>query len=331
MRLHVVGVTADGRMWRAIRYAGSWRAFFDVESAAGERGAFAACSCAQVGVDERSGTGHLHIVGATTEGRLWHAVRHPSGWEPFADIESRAGERGRFVDVACAEVAGNLHVVAVTDDSQAQETRVWHTIRYSNSWQPFDDIEWAAGDRGNFVAVDCAGIGEQLHVVGVTADGRLWHAIRYPTWWQPFNDVEQSLAGGERGHHFHIACAGIGDNLHVCAQSLEESWRYVLWHAIRFPTWWQPFNDVGRPGEPNLPFDVACAGIEGDLHVCLTTDTYVTSEERDEGQVPEWHLWHTVRHPNSWQPFGDVELAAGERCDFVTVACTGVNTPPARP
>jgi hypothetical protein len=89
----------------------------------------------------------LHLVGVTTDGRLWHTVRNTNGtWTPFGDVEGQAGDRGSFVDVDCARVAGSLHVARVTSDG-----RLWHTVRRPNgTWTPFGDVEGQAGERGVF-------------------------------------------------------------------------------------------------------------------------------------------------------------------------------------
>jgi hypothetical protein len=58
---------------------------------AGERGAFYDVAAAEI-------AGELHLCGATTDGHLWHTVRHRDGsWLPFADVEATAaGEHGAF-------------------------------------------------------------------------------------------------------------------------------------------------------------------------------------------------------------------------------------------
>jgi hypothetical protein len=57
------------------------------------------------------------------------------------------------------------------------------------SWTPFDDVEGHIGDLGEFVKVDAAANGGQLHIVGVTRTGRAWHSIRIPTQWRAAEDV----------------------------------------------------------------------------------------------------------------------------------------------
>ena len=97
----------------------------------------------------------MHLSGVTNDGHLWHTIRHTDGsWSPFGDVEVPAGDRGKFINVSCAEVGGELHVCGVTDDGH-----LWHTIRHTDgSWSPFGDVEGPAGDRGYFKAVSLAGL-----------------------------------------------------------------------------------------------------------------------------------------------------------------------------
>jgi hypothetical protein len=116
---------------------------------------------------------------SSRSGRLWHSIRQGNSWSPFLDVEGEAGERGRFVDVSCADDRIGLHVCAITDDG-----RLWHSIRQGDPWSQFADVESEAGERGRFVDVSCASQYnpnippemQQLHVCAITDDGRLWHS-----------------------------------------------------------------------------------------------------------------------------------------------------------
>ena len=193
-----------------------------------------------------------------------------------------------------------LHLAGITRNG-----RLWHTIRRPHRWLPFGDVEREAGERGNFVDIDCAEVNGGLHVACVTSDGRLWHTIRRPDRWLPFGDVKREA--GDRGSFVRVGIAEVGD-LHVTGVTSDGR----LWHTIRRPDRWLPFGDVEREaGERGNFVDVDCAGIEGELHVAG-----VTSDGR---------LWHTIRRMNgSWFPFGDVEEEAGERGVIRKVACAEV-------
>jgi hypothetical protein len=78
--LHLAGVTADGRLWHALRRPdGTWAPFTDVEAQAGEAGRGTAAACA-------TEADSLHVCVATADGRLPHTVRRADGsWTPFDD------------------------------------------------------------------------------------------------------------------------------------------------------------------------------------------------------------------------------------------------------
>jgi hypothetical protein len=80
---------------------------------------------------------------------LWHTIRYANGaWAPFGDVEGQAGDRGRFVSVALANVNDGLHLCGVTSDGKH-----WHTIR---------------------VTFTRSGSGARLYSALVTASGQLW-------------------------------------------------------------------------------------------------------------------------------------------------------------
>jgi hypothetical protein len=97
--LHLCGVTADHRLWYTSHASGStWTPFLDVESQAGEGGAFARVACQAVPYDG------VRLCVVTTDGRLRDTVRNEfdGAWAPFGDVESVAGERGTFSVVTLA-------------------------------------------------------------------------------------------------------------------------------------------------------------------------------------------------------------------------------------
>src|SRR5207302_1399087 len=124
----------------------------------------------------------LQLVGLATDGTIWHTIRFANGsWQSnFGNVNNQEGNGGslRFTDLDCADIAGDLHVVAVTPDGT-----IWHTIRFaSGSWQSnFGNVNDQEGNGGSlhFAEVGCAGIAGDLHVAAVNPGGTIWHTIRF--------------------------------------------------------------------------------------------------------------------------------------------------------
>ena len=85
---------------------------------------------------------------------------------------------------------------------------------------------------------------------------------------------------------------------------------YHIEHTIRHANSWQPFSDVTNQAGVIGAVELACAGINDELHVCAIANA---------------HLYHTIRHANSWQAFGDVEAQANDIGNISDVACAAVN------
>ncbi len=297
--------STNGDLLHTIRYSnGGWQPFLgDVEGQSGERGTFINTDCA--------GTfGSLHVCGVTSDGRLWHTIRYNnSSWQPFfGDIEGQTGNVGSFRKVACAGAGSNLHVCGITADG-----RIWHTIRFGNgSWQPFfGDIEGQTGESGTFQDVACAAIGNNLHVCAITTTGQILHTIRYGNgYWQNFfGDIEGQT--GESGVFRRVACAGVGNVLHVCGVTTQGN----ILHTLRNNSGgWQPFfGDIeGQTGDSGIFREVACGGVGNQLHVC--------------GVNTDGKILHTIRYNNSsWQPFfGDISGQVCRPGEFQDIACDDV-------
>jgi hypothetical protein len=317
--LHVLGVTAStfpsaSNLWHTIRFdtAFAWQDFRDAEGPAGERGQFVDVDSAVIGKE-------LHVVGVTNDGKLWHAIRRSGGWEVFRDVRAAVGGPsegdGWFTRVSVAAVGGVLHVAAIDRDH-----RLWHTIRFANSWQPFfGQIIHVAGmpsdGDAQFVDVGITGVGGALHVAAVNASGNLHHTIRFANSWQPFfGDVRYSAQPPFVTDAFKTVAAGeVDGELHLCMTTTGGD----LYHTIRFPGIFQYLGNVKFPTQTPASrhfSDVSCRQSGGELHVVAVTDT--------------GELWHTVRHRTSWDRFGNVELAnAGERGDFTAVSVVGTFVP----
>ena len=268
--LHLVALT--NKPWHTIRFANAWQPFGDVLGATNSPN-LQLHSIASAGV-----AGDLHLVGAAwanieaSESRLWHTIRHTQAfnWDSFGDVNAtEAGnpsDLSRYGNISATAVGGELHVVAVGSNG-----RLWHTIRFANSWQPFGDVVAAVGNNpGDFIDVACAAVGDDLHVVGLTKDGGLWHTIRYTQElrWDPFGDIGGTQAG-RPGNFWNVSCSGVGTELHVVGIVAGVG----IWHTIRSPDGWQPFGDVlgVTGGVPVARFsDIGCSVVQSDLHVAVS-------------------------------------------------------------
>ncbi len=274
LELHLVGVTkatgAPGGLLYLTRSAnGTWQRFWDLLSTSNIP--FQAVSLAQVystvlllKVPAINKTGQpvaakpifddpvLHVCGVTTDGGLWHTIRSADGkWQNWGNVKLAAGagvDPGKFTNVGCAGINGDLHIAAVTI-----EGGLWHTIRFADgTWQKFGDVRGATGSTASFQAVSVAGLelNKSLHVCGVTTDGGLWHTIRSADGkWQNWGNVK--LAAGDRGKFTDVGCAGTAFSaLHLVAVTTKGG-EGGLWHTIRFANGtWQQFGDV--KGETGL-------------------------------------------------------------------------------
>jgi phosphatidylserine/phosphatidylglycerophosphate/cardiolipin synthase-like enzyme len=259
----------------------------------------------------------FECVGVGGDNQLWHTIRDYTGtWSQqfgLVEDESGGGPVTGFAAAAGAGAGDAMQLVGLGIDG-----RLWHTIRSPDgSWQPvFGSIQDASGGGpASYTAVACGGTGNDLHVVGVGADGHLWHTIRHGDgrWSKDFGDIGAQSAGGPPGFSA-VGCAGTGEELQVVGVGTDGQ----LWHTLRHHdgSWQQAFGKVEDEsgGGASAYTAVACGGIGHDLHVI--------------GLGNDSQLWHTIRHPHSWQHgFGPVsEESTGGPGGWIGVSCAGVGT-----
>lgn len=304
---------APGLLYHTIRNAdGTWLSSYDpVEDVVGGGPpAFSFEDCAGIG-------GALHLVGVGTDYRLYHTIRNPDGsWQPtFGLIEDVAsgGPTTGFGQVACAGTGTTLHVVG-----HGRDANLYHTLRLADgTWQnafALIEAEVEGGPpAGDFNWVACAGVGDELHVVGVGIDGQLYHTIRHAdgTWQPSFGPVASAVSGQPQGFG-SLACSGTGGVLQLAVLGDGQ-----LYHAIRNADGsWQPFFGAIASlvqGGPATFGGVACAGTGEILQVVgLGTDGL---------------LYHTLRRSDgTWQDaFGPVDdEVQGDPGGFFSVAAAGI-------
>jgi phosphatidylserine/phosphatidylglycerophosphate/cardiolipin synthase-like enzyme len=199
------------------------------------------------------------------------------------------------------------------------DARLWHTIRNADgTWSPqFGLVEnQSAGGPPGFTAAGSAAVGDAMQMVGVGTDGQLWHTIRNPDGsWSPQFGLVQSQSTGGAARYTAVACAGVGNKLHVVGVGIDQQ----LWHTIRHAdgTWSRQFGLVESQSSGGPPgfTAVGCAGVGHAMQLV--------------GVGSDGQLWHTIRHSDgSWQPqFGLVEgESGGGPSRFTAVACGGLGT-----
>ena len=199
--------------------------------------------------------------------------------------------------------------------------REWHTIRRPNgSWQSWFGLVQSqeSNDPGSFSDVGCGALVDELHVVGIGPGGELWHTIRYPAGnWETSYALVEDLSG-DPGPFSALDCAGVGNGVTVDLQIVGVGPGGTLLHTVRYSNgaWQGGFASVESQelNDPGAFSDVACAGVENELHVVAVG--------------PGGQLAHTTRHTNGmWhQWFGNIELQhSNDPGPFTAVACAGVS------
>ena len=303
--LNVFGVASDGKLWHTALTihgaTGAWSSWEDVQTqGAGEHSPFISVDSAFISTLIG---GDLHVCGITNDGKLLHTVTSASQWEPFEDITARIGGNwGALRDVAITDVDDDLHfcVLALTTSG---EPHILHTVLHADgTWDGVQDVSTipSVGFPGPFVSIDCAGVGDDLHVCGVTNDGKLWHTMySSPNNWTPFEDVG-ALSTNAPGPFTAVTLAEGDTDLHVLAQVGAD-----LWHTMRSsnpPGWQSAFDNVkAQAGDPGSLSSVDCTGGNAGsnlFHVCCLTG--------------DGKLWHAIRFSNPlvWSHFEDVTAGA---------------------
>jgi hypothetical protein len=313
-QLHACTRATDGQLFHTIRFASSWQSFFgnvNAQESNGNSLRFSDVDCSGIG-------GNLHVTAIAKDGTIWHTIRFASSWQSFfgnVNAQESNGSLLRFSEVSCAGTANNnLHVTAID-----QTGIIWHTIRFASSWQSsFGNVN-AQESNGNslrFSSVDCATIGDDLHVTAVDQTGIIWHTIRFSngTWVSGFGNVNNQESNGSSLRFSNVGCAAIGDNLHVTAVDQNGT----IWHTIRFSngSWQSFFGSVNaqESNGSNLRFsDVDCANVGDNLHVTAIDQTGIS--------------WHTIRFSSSWQSsFGNVNAqeSNGNSLRFSAIGAGGI-------
>lgn len=296
---------AVGELFHSIRYAdATWQPWGNVSHAVQQNpGLFQFASCATVGND-------LHIIAVTNSGDMYHTIRHTISWQPWSSVTKMVADNpGKFYSGECAGVGDDLHVIGVTASGE-----LYHTIRYTklNSWQAWGNVtQVVANNPGNLHFKACAGIGNELHLLGRTySSGELYHAIHFADGhWQPWHNITPKVGGLGTPQ---IICAGIGEDLHIVGGGSG-----ATVHTIRDSVGvWQAWDDA--PEIINLagtePLSCASVGCGNCMDLHLLDGALFGS------------LYHTIRFTNKWQAWVNVasKIANAPSNGSLSTHCAGI-------
>ena len=280
----------------------------------------------------------LHVLAITAEGGLRHVLRQDDGtWSPFMNVRDRAGGPTSVHDVACdwddRAVPGpngfdkpGLHVIAAGGD------KVWHSLRTANGrWAAFGDLANPVGPLNGVRRVSCASLRagadpwDDLHVLAVTSDGRVHHTIRHRdgSWQSPWGDL-----GGVAGEVGEVVdAAGIAFNpntnwpkdllvlvatsdgkLHFTFRAYD-SGDWTPYAPVSPPPVDPPMGAVYRLGARYLTVN------HREVHLCSLSTT---------GKL--WHISTQDASWMSWNPPGDVGIAAGGPGEFTEVGVAALTS-----
>jgi hypothetical protein len=330
--LHVVGRTADGRMWHTMRSPTGWTPFSDVLLNAGlftQSVHVVDMACARrLQLDSPIVEGLYVLVAlAGTAPRLLFRSSDNGSWSEEA-IAAFPTARGVGAATRMSFSQGGaphaeLHLAAVTDNGHL--LAAVHPYNATSSAAP-QDVESTAGDRGDFRAVALAstvGIDtNSVPLVAVTAQGRLFHSFGSGGSWQPFDEVVGSTVAGklpadvidadavsEPMASSFLAVTGDG---HVWLASQFSNGTWAKW--LDLETYIGTYSGGGVSGTYTAVADVgtfsavAAAVTNEGLHVL--------------GVTTNGRLWHQLRS-NTMPVFRDVEqVGVGQDVgSFTAVAC----------
>jgi hypothetical protein len=248
--LHVLAANG-GELYHAIRRNSGWTQWGNVEGQSGEKGTVSDVAAAEVlpPVADRDSV-QLHVVAATTQGGLFHAVRDRNGWTDFGNVEGQCGPLPATASqVATAGHRDELHVLAVAGG------RFYHCLRTPDGWSNWGNVEGQSGDVGTVRDVDATTVGASLHVVVTTSAGGVFHTIRDATGWTAFGNVEG--VAGDAGQATDVGVTGrASGQLHVLVNNTGGR----LLHTLRGSSGWSDWGDVERQsGAIGVPREVNMA------------------------------------------------------------------------
>jgi uncharacterized protein YkwD len=305
--LQLAALTSDGKLWHTIRYTnGNWATFGDVKALTGDPGSIADAEVQVIGTGANSA---LHLCAITSAGGLWHTARLSNGaWLPFGDVTAQAGDPGRFVSVALANINDELHVLGVTADG-----KLWHTIRrVDGTWLPFGDVKGQAGDPGPFTRVaatvqpDPSTGAQSLYVLAITADGGLYLTGRNPNGaWSPFGSSSLNTTGAVA--QCGVTFTGAGSRRYLA--------QVTSGGQLMLDT--DNFGPTASSGQIESLGSLLPQPVR---RVAIAPASDASSLVQIAAVTADGGLWHEIGSPGAWPGFGDVKGQAGDPGMIVSVS-----------
>lgn len=330
--LHVVGRTADGKVWHTIRTPGGWTAFGNVLAAAGLLSLEGLGEVVDVAAARRIGPSlngkpeGLYVLLALNDARavllFRDAVTGAWSQEATAFFPHNARRVAAAVSFIVSQGAGptrsELHMAVVTDNGF-----LLSAIHEHGSASPDvpADVEWFAGDRGDYRSVAMRGLGAidapstSVELVAATADGAIFTTTGAPNAWSPFAGVN-----GRPGDVIDAAVVSNGAETDFLAVTGDGR----VWLAARNGAGVQPWRDLE---EVNVVITGGGVVINTTQIVDVGTFQRVAGATTTEGLhvlgvTTNGHLLHQLL-PSQGRIFRDVEsVGVGQNVGtFTAAAC----------
>jgi hypothetical protein len=329
--LHVVGRTADGKVWHTIRNPnGSWMSFDNALAKAGRLDLEGLGEVVDVAVARRIGPAlngkpeGLYVLLALNDARAVLLFRNADTgvWtqEATAFFPHNARRVAAAVSFIVSEGNGpsrsELHMAVVTDNGF-----LLTAIHDHGSATPDvpADVEWFAGDRGDYRSVAMLGQGAidapntSVELVTTTADGRVFTTTGGPNTWSLFTEVS-----GRPGDVVDAAIASTSAETDVLAVTGDGR----VWLAARNGSGPQPWRDLE---EVNVVISGGGVVINTTQVIDVGTFQRVAGAPTTQGMhilgvTTNGHLLHQLM-PSQGRIFRDVELVGvGQNVGVFTAA-----------
>ncbi|HEY7622192.1 MAG TPA: hypothetical protein VH834_20650 [Solirubrobacteraceae bacterium] len=330
--LHVVGRTADGKVWHTIRTPTGWTPFGNVLGAAGRLDLEGLGEVVDVAAARCVGpalNGHpegLYVLLALNDARAVLLFRNADtgAWtqEATAFFPHNARRVAAAVSFLVSQGAGpsrsELHMAVVTDNGFL--LTAIHEHGTASPDVPAD-VEWFAGERGDYRSVAMLGMGAidapftSVELVTANADGRIFTTTGAPNAWSLFADVT-----GRPGDVVDAAVTSMGAETDYLAVTGDGR----VWLAARNGAGIQPWQDLE---EVNVVISGGGVEIHTTQIVDVGTFQRVAGAATTEGLhilgvTTGGHLLHQLR-PSQGRMFRDVEsVGVGQNVGaFTAAAC----------